>query len=101
MACIAASIESRGMTGLSMNKSYMRKKQVLTSASPCWGAAGQLSLPLKLMGSQGTHKRDTWCRPGLKLQKIPAYHQQEISKKNILNLFLKHKKMKGVVFVTF
>lgn len=59
----------------------MRRKQVFTSESPYWGPAGKHSLPLKLIATQGTHKRDTWYYTALKLQKLPAYHQQEFAKK--------------------
>jgi len=87
MACMAASLQSRGLTGLSMNESHIRRKQVLTSEGPNWGAAGQPSLPLKLMGTQGTHKKDTQHHPGLKLQKLPTYHHQELSKTYFKSVF--------------
>lgn len=57
------------------------EKQGLTSKSPYWGAAGQPTLPLMLVGTQETHKKDTQYCSGLKLQKLPPYQEQELCKK--------------------
>lgn len=76
MARTAESLQSRGTTGLNMNKSCMRRKQVLTSESPYWGPSGQSPLSLQLLGTQRTAK----------VSSIPT---TTITWNNILNLFLK------------